>query len=152
MKIGWKSKSKWAPIKIKENMSANVASVSRETSAAEIARILRDKHIGCVPVVENDQLIGMITDRDITCRVLAEGRNPDSTTASDIMSKDVSACFEDDCLADAAQIMEDHQVRRLPVLDREKRIVGILTADDLSWHTDHQLVGEVIEAVYERHG
>jgi CBS domain-containing protein len=133
-------------------MSANVASVSSNISAAEIAKLMRDKHIGCVPVVENDHLIGMITDRDITCRVVAAGRSAGSTTAGEIMSKDMSVCYEDDFLADAAHIMERDQVRRLPVVDREKRIVGILTADDLSWHTDHLLLGEVIETVYEHHG
>ncbi|MHC4984492.1 MAG: CBS domain-containing protein [Planctomycetota bacterium] len=145
-------KAKWGPMKVKENMSSHVASVGPGASATEIARLLRDQHIGCVPVLEGEQLIGMVTDRDVTCRILAEGRDPDKTTASDFMSKDVSVCFEDDFLTHAAEIMEDKHVRRLAVVDRDKHLVGILTADDLSWHTDHMLLGEVVESVYERHG
>lgn len=152
MKMQWKSKTKWEPITIKENMSPNAASVGPETSAKDIARVLRDRKIGCVPVMENDRLIGMITDRDITIRTVAEGRDAGSATARDIMSAPVCVCHEDDLLADAAQIMEDNHVRRLPVLDRDERLVGILTSDDLAWHTDHRLLGDVIQSVYERHG
>jgi CBS domain-containing protein len=151
MKMKWKSKAKWKPVTIKENMSPNVASVDPEVSAKYIATVLRDKKIGCVPVVESGHLVGMITDRDITIRTVAEGRDTDSTIARDIMSEPVNVCHEDDLLADAAQVMEENQVRRLPVLDRDEHLVGILTADDLAWHTDHRLLGDVIQSVYERH-
>jgi CBS domain-containing protein len=151
MKMQWKSKIKWEPIRIKENMSPNAASVGPEMSAKDIATILRDKKIGCVPVMENDRLIGMITDRDITIRTVAEGSDSGSMTAREIMSAPVCVCHEDDLLSDAAHIMEENQVRRLPVLNRDERLVGILTSDDLAWHTDHRLLGGVIQSVYERH-
>ena len=102
-------------------MSLNIVSAGPETSVKYIAEISRDKHIGCVPVIENDHLIGMITDRDITIRTVAEGRDASSTTAGDIMSGPVSVCHEDDLLADAARIKEDKRVRRLMVLDRDER-------------------------------
>lgn len=151
MKMQWKSKTKWGPITIKENMSPNAAFVDPDMSAKEIATILRDKKIGCVPVMENERLIGMITDRDIAIRAVAEGPDSGRMTAREIMSAPVCVCHEDDLLADAAQIMEDNQVRRLPVLDRDERLVGLLTSDDLAWHTDHSLLGDVIQSVYERH-
>lgn len=152
MTIHWKSKSRWSPIKVAERMSAQVARVAPECLVREVAEIMRDQHVGCIPVVSGDQLTGMITDRDIACRMVAERRDPDETFARDIMTRQVHTCRPDELLADAAKVMEDHQVRRLPVVDEGGGIIGLLTADDLSWHTDHQLVGSVIESVYERHG
>lgn len=152
MRIEWQSKPKWQPIRVRENMSPNVESVTGKVSAAEIAKIMRKKNIGCVPVVEDGNVVGMITDRDIVCRVAATNLDLERMKADEIMSKPISVCYEDDLLVDAAHIMERDQVRRLPVLNQDKQLVGILTADDLSWHTDHQLLGDVIESVSEHHG
>ncbi len=152
MMIQWKSKPHWSPIKVNERMSAHIVSVEPERPVRELAKIMRDEHVGCIPVTSDNQLLGMITDRDIVCRSVAEERDPDETPARDIMTKPVHTCHTDELLVDAAQVMEDQQVRRLPVVDDDGKLVGLLTADDLAWHTDHLLVGDVIEAVYERHG
>lgn len=149
--LDWKSRHRWSPITVRENMSKQVADVNPGMCVRDIAKLLRDEEIGCVPVKENGKVIGIITDRDITCRVTAGDQDPATTTAKEIMSGDVSCCFEDDLLSDAAKVMEQRRVRRLPVLNREKELVGLLTADDLAWHTDHTLLGEVVERVYEGH-
>jgi CBS domain-containing protein len=132
-------------------MSKDVTYVEPGMSVTDIAKLLSDEDIGCVPVKENGKVIGIITDRDITCRVTANDRDPATTTAKEIMTGDVSCCFEDDLLRDAAEVMEKKRIRRLPVVDRDEELVGLLTADDLAWHTDHTLLGEVIERVYEAH-
>ena len=150
--LEWASKHKWAPITVKENMSRDVESVDPETCVADIAQLMRDEVVGCVPVKEDGKVIGIITDRDITCRVTAGGRDPATTTAKAIMTGDVSCCFEDDSLVKAAEIMEKKRVRRLPALNQDEDLVGLLTADDLAWHTDRMLVGEVIQTIYEAHG
>ena len=150
--LEWASRHKWAPITVKENMSRDLQSVEVETSITDIAQLMRDQVVGCVPVKEDGKVIGIITDRDITCRVTASGRDPATTTAKAIMTDDVSCCFEDDSLVKAAEIMEKKRVRRLPVLNQDEDLVGILTADDLAWHTDRMLVGEVIQTIYEAHG
>ena len=152
MMIQWKSKPQWSPIKINERMSTHIVSVEPERPVRELAKIMRDEHVGCIPVTADNQLLGMITDRDIACRSVAEERDPDETLARDIMTTPAYTCHTGELLVDAAQVMEDQQVRRLPVVDDDGKIVGLLTADDLAWHTDHLLVGDVIEAVYERHG
>ena len=149
--LAWKSRPRWAAITVKENMSKHVKSVEPGICIVEIAKLLRDESVGCVLVKENGKVIGIISDRDITCRVTANERNPDTTVASEIMTGNVSCCFADDLLRDAAGIMEKRRVRRLPVLDRNEELVGLLTADDLVWHTDHGLLGEVVASVTEIH-
>ncbi len=149
--LDWKSRSKWASITVKENMSSDVVSVGPETCVNDLAKLMRDGDVGCVPIKENGKVIGIITDRDITCRATASGRDPATTTAKTIMTGDVSCCFEDDLLAEAAGIMAEKRVRRLPVLNRDEDLVGLLTADDLAWHTDQMLLGTVIKSVYEAH-
>lgn len=149
--LDWKSRHKWTPITVKENMSSDVASVDTETCLTDIAKLMRDQDVGCVPVKENGKVIGIITDRDVTCRLTAGGRDPATTTAKAIMTGDVSCCFEDDLLVKAAGIMAEKRVRRLPVLNRDEDLVGLLTADDLAWQTDQMLLGTVIKSVYEAH-
>ena len=149
--LDWKSRHKWARITVKENMSSDVAAVDMETCLTDIAKLMRDQEVGCVPVKENGKVIGIITDRDVTCRVTASGRDPGTTIAKEIMTGDISCCFEDDLLVKAAGIMAEKRVRRLPVLNRDEELVGLLTTDDLAWHTDHLLLGTVIQSVYEGH-
>jgi CBS domain-containing protein len=96
---------------------------------------MRDKHIGSLPVVlagENDRVVGMVTDRDIVVRAVAENRLPSNAAVSSVMSEGVYYCFEDDSLEDAARIMAEHQVRRVPVLNRDQRLVGIVSLGDLA--------------------
>src|SRR5262249_41282887 len=98
----------------------------------DAARRMRADNIGALPVGENDRLIGMVTDRDIVMRAIASDRPPGDTIVRDVMSKGIHYCFEDDDVREAAQAMSRHQVRRLPVLNRDKRLVGVVALADLS--------------------
>jgi CBS domain-containing protein len=106
----------------------------------EAARRMRANNIGALPVGENDRLIGIVTDRDIVVRAIAEDRSPSDITVREVMSEGVCYCFEDDDVARAGQVMAKNQVRRLPVIDRNKRLVGFVALADLgrSEHTAAQ--------------
>lgn len=135
---------------VQKIMTPKVESVSPELSVQETARKMREMNLGSMPVLENGELIGMITDRDICCRVVGEGREPASTQVREIMSTDVSYCFNDQNASDAAQLMEDKHIRRLAVLNRDKTMAGFLSVDDLARHS-HELAGEVLDAMSPAH-
>ena len=147
----WKFARKLRPIKVKDNMSRDVQTVAPGSQVLDTAQLMRDQNIGCVLVKEDGKLIGVITDRDIACRVTAEGRDPRTTTAKSIMTDIVDHCSESDTLYEAAKIMMEKRVHRLPVLDRNEDLVGLLSVGDLSLHTDHALLGEVMSALYAAH-
>jgi len=107
----------------------------------EAAQRMRANNIGALPVGENDRLIGMVTDRDIVVRAIAEDRSADDTTVRQVMSEGVCYCFEDDDVARAAQVMAKYQVRRLPVVDRGKRLVGFVALADLGRSEDKAAQG-----------
>jgi len=98
-----------------------------DTPVREVAKKMRDKGIGCLPVGENDKFIGMITDRDVTCRAGADGLDLSKVKACDVMSKGVTWCFEDQSDVEATKLMEKKNIRHLPVLNRAKRIVGMVS-------------------------
>ena len=112
-------------------MSNDVRLASPDETIAEAAQAMKDIDAGVLPVGENDRLVGMITDRDIAIRAVAAGLGPD-TPVRQVMSKEVCYCFDDEALDDVAMQMADLQVRRLPVLNRDKRLVGIITLGDLA--------------------
>jgi CBS domain-containing protein len=136
---------------VKEIMSPAVEWVAPEFTVAESAVKMRDKKIGCLPVEENGKLIGMLTDRDITCRAVAEGRDPKLVKVRDVMSTDVSTCYEDADINEAAKLMEEKGIARLPVFDRKDHLVGLLSLGDVSIHCTHELAGEVMEHVAKTH-
>ncbi len=113
-------------------MTTQVSWVAPEATLPEIARRMRADDIGSVPVAENDRLIGMVTDRDIVVRAVAEGVAIDRATARQVMSGKVLYCHDDDSVASALKNMGENQVRRLPVLDSNKRLVGVVSLGDLS--------------------
>ncbi len=130
---------------IKEIMSSSIESVDPGLSIADCARKMRDLDIGCLPVLNDGKLIGMITDRDICCRAVADECDVAKSAVKDIMTKDVTFCFDDQDCDEAAHLMEEKHLRRLVVLSREKDTVGVLSVDNLaSW--SHDLAGEVLEA------
>jgi CBS domain-containing protein len=118
-------------MQVKEAMSRDVQIVNPDQSIRDAARMMAKLDCGCLPVGENDRLVGMITDRDIAVRAVAEGM-PLKTPVRDIMSPEVRYCFEDSELDEVAQNMADIKVRRLPVLDGHKRLVGILSLGDVA--------------------
>lgn len=136
---------------VRDIMTRDVQCVQPETSLDEAARRMRDLDVGPLPVCgEDDRLAGIVTDRDITVRAVAEGKDPRSTKVRDVMTPGILYCFEDQDVVEAAETMEDKQVRRLVVLDHNKRLAGIISLGDLAVKTrDERLAGETIEAVSE---
>jgi CBS domain-containing protein len=138
-------------MKVKKAMHAGVVWVSPETPLIEIAQKRRDEDIGAVPIGENDRLIGMVTDRDIVCRGVAMGKDLSKTTARDVMSKGIAWCREESDLEEALDLMEKKQIRRLPVIDANKRMVGILSLGDISHAASRSLTCEMVRAVSAHH-
>lgn len=115
---------------VREIMTRGAEMIDPDTPIREVARRMRRENLGALPIGENDRLIGMITDRDIVVRAVADGC-ADEAVAREIMSERVYYCFEEDDLDDAADVMAEHQVRRLPVLNDNKRLVGVVSLADL---------------------
>ncbi len=119
-------------MQVKECMTNDVEVVSPEMPIIEAARKMKSGDFGALPVGANDRLIGMITDRDITIRAVAEGKQPDITTVGEVMTDKLLYCFENQDIEEVADIMSDHQVRRLPVLNEQKRLVGMVSLGDIA--------------------
>jgi CBS domain-containing protein len=139
-------------MKVKDVMHRGVEWVEPETPIAEIARKMLDEDIGSVPVGENDRLVGMVTDRDIVTRGLARVKNCLDLVAKDVMSKPIVYARADEDLDDALHIMVKNQIRRLPVIDENKRMTGILSLGDISEKAGRDLAGEVMRSVSAHHG
>ena len=116
---------------LKDLMSRDVKVIGPDATIREAARTMRDGGFGMLPVGENDRMIGAISDRDIAIRAVAEGRSPD-TKVREIMSASLYWAYDDETVEHAAKIMSEHQVRRLPVVNREKRLVGIVALGDFA--------------------
>ena len=136
--------------RLREVMTANVDVIHPDASLDEAAAKMKASDIGALPVCDDDHVVGMLTDRDIVIRVIAEGRNPREETVRTAMTADIAYCFDDDDVQEAAMLMVDKQIRRLVVLNRDKRLVGIVSLGDIAVQTqDAQLGGEVLEYVSE---
>jgi CBS domain-containing protein len=116
---------------LKDVMSRDVKLVTPETTIREAAQQMRDGDFGMLPVAENDRMIGAISDRDIAIRAVADDKGP-ATTVREVMSEGICWAYEDESVEQAAKIMSDRQVRRLPVVNREKRLVGIVALGDFA--------------------
>ena len=137
-------------MQLKEIMTPSVEVISPEASVREAAEKMRHLDIGPLPVCDGDRLVGMLTDRDITVRAVADGRDPVTTLVHEVMTQDIVYGFDDQDVQDATRLMEQYQIRRLPVLNRNKRLVGIVSLGDLAVHPRNQpLASEVLEQVSE---
>ena len=139
-------------MKVKDVMHRGVEWVEPETPITEIARKMLNEDIGAVPVGENDRLVGMVTDRDIVTRGLARVKNYLDLVAKDVMSKPIVYARADEDVEDALHIMVKNQIRRLPVIDENKRMTGMLTLGDISEKAGRDLAGEVMRSVSAHHG
>ena len=139
-------------MKIRHAMHQGVAWVGPDEPVADIARRMRREDIGAIPVGENDRLIGMVTDRDIAVRGVANGDVVDNLTARDVMTDGVIWCRADDDIEEAAELMQARRIRRLPVIDENRRLVGMVSLGDLSHAADNGVTAEVARAVSAHHG
>jgi CBS domain-containing protein len=135
-------------MRIKDCMTRNVRVVSPKQTIREAAQIMAELDAGVLPVGEDDRLVGVITDRDIAVRAVCSGKGPD-TPIADVMSPEVKYCFEDEDVDHVVRNMGDLQVRRLPVMSREKRLIGIVTLGDIATHkrADTGVVGEALGSI-----
>jgi CBS domain-containing protein len=139
-------------MKVKQAMHKGVQWVGPDTSVARLAELMREHDIGAIPIGENDRLIGMVTDRDIVCRCLATGLDPETAIARDVMTEGIVFCRDKQELDDAARVMETKKVRRLPVINGKKRMVGMLSLGDV-YHAASRPVGEeAMQGVSAHHG
>jgi CBS domain-containing protein len=139
-------------MKVKEVMHKGVDWVSPDTPVVELAKLMREHDIGAIPIGQDDRLIGMVTDRDIVCNGLAQdGFNAQRATARDVMTAEIHCCREDDDLAKAVRHMKELKVRRLPVINKNKRMTGILSVGDLSTSASGDLLSECVRSVSAHH-
>lgn len=139
-------------MKVKDAMHVGVTWAGPYTRISELARLMREEGIGSIPVGENDRLIGMVTDRDIAIKGFGDGRDPATLTARDVMHGPILYCRSEEELDDAVRLMEQHKVRRLPVIDENKRMIGMLSLGDIASASSPSLTGEVTQSVAEHHG
>ena len=138
-------------MKVCDAMSRDVQVASPKQSIRDAAKMMAKIDAGVLPVGENDRLVGVITDRDIAIRAVAEGKAP-TTKIGDVMSHEVLYCFDDQDLEDIAQNMAEMKVRRLPVVNRDKRLVGIISLGDLARREDSRTTGQTVSEISEPGG
>jgi CBS domain-containing protein len=131
---------------VKDLMTSDLTTVAPETSVSEAAERMAREDIGPLPVVEDDRLVGIVTDRDLVVRVLAEGRDPRSTTVREVASEDPVTVSADDDLVTTLELLAKHQVRRVPVVDGD-RLVGIVAQADVAREVSSPWVGDVVEDI-----
>jgi CBS domain-containing protein len=137
-------------MKVRDILTRDPEIVHPDATIAEAARRMRENDIGMLPVCDGQRVVGSITDRDIVIRAVADKRDPSSTKVREVMTAKICYCFEDSSLEEAAEIMEEQQIRRLPVLNAQKRLIGIISVGDLAVRLrDEKLLEEVMERVCE---
>lgn len=135
--------------KVKDVMSTNFKFMAPDSPVSKVAQQMRDLDCGFMPLAENDKMIGMITDRDITIRAVAEGKDPAKVMARDIMTEKTFYCYDDQDVEEVCNNMGEIQVRRLPVVNREKRLVGIVSMGDLAQAASRPNIGQTVQQITE---
>jgi len=138
--------------RVADVMSREVKLVSPDDNVRQVAQIMREADTGILPVAEGDRLVGMLTDRDVAVRLVAEGRDPRQTKVRDVMTADVRYVFEDEDLEHVAENMAEQQVRRLPVMNRQKRLVGVVSLGDMAKGRRSSLAGRALSGVARQGG
>jgi CBS domain-containing protein len=137
-------------MELRDIMTRNVEVVNGNASLKEAATKMKNLDVGLIPVCDGDRLKGLLTDRDITIRATANGRDPSKTKESEVMSTDIAYCLEDQAVDEAVILMEARQIRRLPILNQDKQLVGIVSLADIAVHVgDRDLTGETLEEISE---
>ncbi|MCZ4092917.1 CBS domain-containing protein [Sinorhizobium psoraleae] len=138
-------------MRISEAMHSGVRWISPDTDLRTAARIMKDDDIGALPVGENDRLVGMVTDRDMALRAFANGHDVSSLTVRDVMTNEIVLCRTSESIEDAIHLMEEKKIRRLPVINEDKRMVGMLSLGDISHCSSREMTGELLKAVSDHH-
>jgi CBS domain-containing protein len=133
---------------IRDVMTEDPRAIGKSASVVEAARLMREQDIGSLPITDDEKLVGMITDRDITTRVVAEAADPKITSVEDVYSRDLISIEPDKDLEEALGLMARHQVRRLPVVEND-RLVGIVAQADIALRENETKTGELVEAISE---
>lgn len=133
--------------KIREVMTSDPRSIAPSTTVQEAAKLMRDADVGPIPIVENGTVAGILTDRDIVLRVVAEGKDPASTTVGEVASRDLVTVDPEQTLDEALRLMAKHQVRRLPVSEEDGKLVGIVAQADIALEADDRSTGELVEEI-----
>jgi CBS domain-containing protein len=133
--------------KVREVMTSNPCSIDADKSVAYAAKMMRDEDVGIAPIVEGDRLVGVLTDRDIAVRVVAEGRDAEQVKVSEVASRDLVTLDPQQDLAEALRLMARHQVRRLPVVEEDGRLAGVVAQADVAKEADERETGEVVEQI-----
>ena len=132
---------------IRDVMTSNPRTLAADRPVADAAKLMRDEDVGLVPVVEGDRLVGTLTDRDIAIRVVADGRDPESTSVREVASTDLVTIDPEQDLDEALRLMAQHQVRRIPVVEEDGRLVGVVAQADVARQSDDRRTGEVVERI-----
>jgi CBS domain-containing protein len=135
------------PKKVHEVMTERPRCVTPDTPVSEAARLMESEDVGALPILDGDQLTGMVTDRDIVVRAVAQGKDPKGMPVRAVASEDLITLHPDDDLSDALSLMASHQVRRLPVVDEDSRLVGIVAQADIAAEAREKAVGEMVEDI-----
>jgi CBS domain-containing protein len=132
---------------IRDIMTPNPRTVESSASVVEAAKVMRDEDVGIVPVVEGDRLVGTVTDRDIAIRVVAEGRTPESTTVGEVASRELVTIDPQQNLDEALRLMARHQVRRLPVVEEDGKLIGVVAQADVAKYASDEQTGDLVEDI-----
>ena len=135
------------PKKVHEVMTDRPRCVTPETPVADAARLMESEDVGSLPILDGEQLAGMVTDRDIVIRAVAKGKDPKGMPVREVASRDLVTVHANDDLSDALQLMASHQVRRLPVVDDDNALVGIVAQADVAFEAKEKAVGEMVEDI-----
>lgn len=133
--------------KVSDVMTARPRAVSPDTPLSQVAELMESEDIGAIPILDGDKLAGMITDRDIVIRAVAKGKDPRGMPAREISSRDVVTVRPDSNLSEALELMAGHQVRRLPVVDEDNRLLGVVSQADIALGAREKAVGEMVEEI-----
>ena len=131
---------------ISDVMTPNPRGVDTTSPITEAVRIMKTEDVGSVPILEGDRLVGMLTDRDVAIRIVAEGKDPQATTVGEIASRDLVTVDPDQSLSEAERLMAEHQLRRLPVVEEDGRLVGIVAQADVAEH-DARHTGKLVQEI-----
>lgn len=135
-------------MQLKDIMTKNVKIIPQNASVRDAAKLMKEIDTGFIPVMENNRVIGTITDRDIVVRSIAEGRDPNDTRVHDVMTSEFFFCYEDDDVKKAAKLMSDKQIRRIPIINHNNELVGVVALGDLAVdNRNDKMSGDILEDI-----